>query len=121
MKPTLVPGLRNHQRHVVTESLTTAHAGPGVLATPSMIGLVEWCCLEATADHVDQGEATVGIHVCVSHESAVAEGESIDVSCELVEVDGRTMVFEVAVDGPRGPVSRGTHGRAVVRARGAAS
>ena len=114
MQPTIVPGLTNHQHHEVTDKLTTGHAGPAVLATPSMIGLIEWCCLEATAELLDEGEATVGIHVCVSHEAPVSVGESIDINVELTEVDGRKLLFDVTVDGPRGTVSRGTHRRAVV-------
>lgn len=115
MKDTLVPGLTNRMSFEVTADRTTDHAVNAVLATPSMIGLIEWACFGVTADHVDAGETTVGTHVCVSHEAPVMQGESIDISAELLTIEGRKMTFGVEVTGPRGRVSEGTHQRAVIR------
>jgi fluoroacetyl-CoA thioesterase len=115
VKDTLVPGLSNRMSFEVTADRTTDHAVRAVLATPAMIGLIEWACFGVTAEHVDPGESTVGTHVCVSHESAVMQGESIDVRAELRSVEGRKLTFGVEVTGPRGRVSEGTHQRAVIR------
>ena len=115
MKDTLLPGLSARKTFEVTEEHTTGHVARSVLAAPSMIALIEWTCFEATAGHVDEGETTVGIHVCVSHESSVTTGETIDIQADLREVDGRKMLFDVEVTGPRGRVSTGTHRRAVFR------
>jgi fluoroacetyl-CoA thioesterase len=114
VKDTLVTGLTNVQSHEVTPERTTGHVARSVLATPSMIGLIEWACFGATAEHVDEGETTVGIHVCVSHESSVLEGESIEIRVALQEIDGKKLTFGVEVLGPRGRVSEGTHRRAVI-------
>ncbi len=118
MKPTLVAGLAGQMSFEVTADRTTDHAVHAVLATPSMIALIEWACFGVTAEHVDPGESTVGTHVCVSHESAVMQGESIDISAELLTVEGRKLTFGVEVTGPRGRVSEGTHQRAVIRLPG---
>lgn len=115
MKSTLVVGLSGRKTCEVTPEHTTDHAARPVLATPSMIGLMEWTCLEVTADHIDADEATVGIHVCVSHESAVMLGELIDIAVELTEISGRKMTFRTLITGPRGRVSEGTHQRAVIK------
>jgi len=115
MKPSLLPGLSNRMTFEVTTERITDHAAAAVLATPAMIGLIEWTCFGATADHVDAGETTVGTHVCVSHEAPVMQGESIDISAKLVTIDGRKMTFAVEVTGPRGRVSEGTHQRAVIK------
>ncbi len=115
MKPTLVVGLSGRETHEVTAERTTDHAARPVLATPSMIGLMEWTCLNVTAEHVDPDEATVGIHVCVSHEAPVMLGESIDIAARLARINGRKMTFDIEITGPRGRVSTGTHQRAVIK------
>jgi fluoroacetyl-CoA thioesterase len=114
VKPTLLTGLTGSANHEVTKKWSTDHAFHPVLATPSMIGLIEWVCFEVTEDHLDEGEVTVGIHVCVSHESSVLVGEHIGIAAELVEIDGRKLTFDVVVTGPRGRVSQGTHKRAIL-------
>jgi fluoroacetyl-CoA thioesterase len=118
MKESLVTGLTNRMSFEVTADRITDHAAAAVLATPAMIGLIEWTCFGVTADHVDPGETTVGTHVCVSHEAPVMQGESIDISAELRSIEGRKMTFGVEVTGPRGRVSEGTHQRAVIKLPG---
>jgi fluoroacetyl-CoA thioesterase len=118
MKDTLTTGIRSHSRHLVDEGMSPAHLPDKVLSTPSMIGLIEHTCLSAAQDHLDDGETTVGIHVCVSHSASVSAGESIDIDCELIEVDRRRLVFETRVTSGDTVVSEGTHQRFVVRPGG---
>lgn len=114
MKESLVPGVSNEVRHQVSSAMSPGHLPVVVLSTPSMIGLIEAACLSAAAPHLDQNETTVGTHVCVSHDSAVMEGEEFVIRCRLETVEKRRLTFAVEVDSPRGRVSRGTHQRAVV-------
>ena len=114
MRDSLVVGLTNESRYTVTGDMSAPHLPRAVLATPTMISLIEGTCLMATREHLDEGETTVGTHVCVSHDSGVGEGEEFVVRCRLKEIEKRRLLFDVEVDGPRGPVSRGTHQRAVV-------
>jgi fluoroacetyl-CoA thioesterase len=85
-----------------------------VLSTPAMIGLLEHTCLETVRTHLDEGETTVGTHICVSHQAAAYADEQVVMRCRLTRVERRRLSFEVEVDGPRGRISEGTHERAVV-------
>lgn len=114
MKTTLAVGLTNETRHTVTKEMAPGHIPVVVLSTPTMVGLIEGACLMSTVEHLDAEETTVGTHICVSHEGAVGEGEEFVIRARLASIEKRRLRFEVAVDGPRGPVSRGTHERAVV-------
>jgi fluoroacetyl-CoA thioesterase len=79
-----------------------------------MIGLIEGTCLETVRPHLDDGETTVGTHVCVSHQAAAGEGERVTVRCRLTKVERRRLTFEVEADVPAGRISEGTHERAVI-------
>jgi fluoroacetyl-CoA thioesterase len=114
MKDTLQVGVAREARYTVTREMAPPHLPRIVLSTPSMISLIEGTCLAAGQDHLDEGETTVGTHVCVSHLAAVGEGEEIVVRCRLATIERRRLTFDVEVDGPRGRVSDGTHQRAVV-------
>jgi fluoroacetyl-CoA thioesterase len=114
MKDTLKVGVAREARYTVTREMAPPHLPRIVLSTPSMISLIEGTCLAAGQEHLDDGETTVGTHVCVSHLAAVGEGEEIVVRCRLTTIQRRRLTFDVEVDGPRGRVSDGTHQRAVV-------
>jgi fluoroacetyl-CoA thioesterase len=114
MKESLGVGIANETRHTVTKDMSPGHLPVDVLSTPTLIGFIEACCLVAVSPHLDEGEATVGTHVCVSHDAAVNDGEEFVVRCSLASIEKRRLNFDVEVDGPRGQVSRGTHQRAVV-------
>lgn len=114
MKDSLTAGVEGRTRHTVTAAMSPPHLPRVVLSTPMMIQLIEMTCLHAAQEHLDDGETTVGTHVCVSHEAPVLEGEEFDIAGRLTEVNRRRLTFEVEVTGPRGVVGRGTHERAVV-------
>ena len=111
MKDTLAPGLERTAIYVVTEE-HAAHVP--VLSTPSMIGLMEGTCLALDPEHLDEGELTVGTHVCVSHVGAASVGEEVTVRVRLSEVDRRRLTYDIEINGPRGLISEGTHQRAVI-------
>jgi fluoroacetyl-CoA thioesterase len=87
-----------------------------VISTPAMIQLIEGTCLLLAQDHLDDGELTVGTHVCVSHSGAALEGEEVTVACTLDTIEKRRLTFGVTVTAPSGVISEGTHQRAVIRA-----
>src|ERR1700704_4485937 len=97
MRETLTTGIRRRSAHVVTDDMSPGPLPSKVLSTPSMIQLIEATCLAAAQEHLDDGETTVGIHVCVSHSASVSAGETIDIECELTELDRRRLVFETRV------------------------
>jgi fluoroacetyl-CoA thioesterase len=118
MKDTLTTGIQGHSHHIVDESMSPRHLPSKVLSTPSMIGLIEDTCLSTAQEHLDEGETTVGIHVCVSHSASVGAGAAIDIVCELTEIDRRRLVFDTKVTSGDTVVSEGTHQRFVVRPSG---
>ncbi|HCB37681.1 MAG TPA: thioesterase, partial [Acidimicrobiaceae bacterium] len=68
----------------------------------------------AVQPHLDDGLTTVGIHICVSHQAAVASGEQVEITGTVIEVDRKRIVFEVVVAHGDEVVSKGTHDRFVV-------
>jgi fluoroacetyl-CoA thioesterase len=114
MKDSLQPGLSGSARYTVTEDMSPPHLPNKVLSTPDMIRLIEGTCLEAAQEHLDEGETTVGIHVCVSHSAAAAAGEEVEVRCELTERDRRRLVFTTEVTCGDRTLSEGSHQRFVV-------
>jgi len=107
-------GITNDVVVEVTDAMTPGHVAAQVISTPSLVSIIEGACRRAVLPHLPTGHDTVGTHVCVSHEGVALVGQSVDVRCELIEVKGRHLLFDVSVDGPNGAVSRGTHRRAVV-------
>ena len=114
VKDTLAVGIAGEQTVTVTEAMKPGHLPVAVLSTPSMVQLIEMTCLTTAQPHLDDGEVTVGIHVCVSHTGAVMAGQDVVISCRLSEIDKRRLTFEVSVAGPNGVISEGTHRRAIV-------
>ena len=108
------PGITGEATHTVTAEMSAAHLPRVVLSTPTMIGLIEQSCLLAAQPHLEEGETTVGTHVCVSHQSAAYEGEEFTVRCTLSKIEKRRLTFDVEVTGSRGTISEGTHQRAVI-------
>lgn len=87
---------------------------PSVFATGFMVGLMEWCCLEALKPHLDAGEGSLGIHVNVSHSAATVPGQTVTVDCECTAVSGRRIAFNVTAHDGVEVIGQGTHERMVV-------
>ncbi len=114
MRQSLTVGLTGTGTHLVTDEMSPPHLPTKVLSTPDMIRLIEATCLLGVQDHLDDGETTVGIHVCVSHSAAVESGQEIQVDYQLTEIDRRRLVFDTRVTSGDAVVSEGTHQRFVV-------
>ena len=114
MQESLAVGLTGTATHLVTDDMSPPHLPNKVLSTPDMIKLIEGTCLEGIQGHLDDGQTTVGIHVCVSHSAAVAAGEQVEVAYELTEIDRKRLVFTTTVTSGDTTVSEGTHQRFVV-------
>jgi fluoroacetyl-CoA thioesterase len=115
MRDTVKPGLEKRVEQEVLPSMSPPHLPVKVLSTPAMVGLVEGVCMGLLAEHLDEGETSVGTHVCMSHDAAVGAGSVVSVWCRVSGLDRRRVDFEIGVDGPDGQqVSRGTHQRAVI-------
>ena len=87
---------------------------PEVLATGYLVGILEWTCLLALAGHLDDDEATLSVHVDITHEAPTPPGTPVTVEVELTATDGRTLTFTVQARDDLAVISRGTHRRAVI-------
>ena len=114
MKDTLAAGLEGSEDYVVTDDMSPPHLPVKVLSTPDMIRLIEQTCLMGAQPHLDDGETTVGVHVCVSHSASVNAGDTVRIRYKLAERDRRRLVFETTVHAGETLVSEGTHQRFVV-------
>ena len=87
----------------VTEGNTAEFIGSGdmaVLATPAMVALMENAAMLAVANHLAEGETTVGSMISTSHLKPSKIGSHVMADAELVEVEGRKLTFKVkAYDG----------------------
>lgn len=110
-------GIKGHKEQVVTEELTAAHIGSGlvkVFATPMMIALMESTCASSVEAVLEAGQGTVGTHVDVSHCAATPVGMRVHCDSELVEIDRRRLVFKVAAYDERGLIGEGRHERFII-------
>jgi fluoroacetyl-CoA thioesterase len=114
--PGIVSGLQGERRAVVTPAMATTHAGgPGVLMAAWMILEMELAAQDSTQPFLPADHTTVGFEICVRHRRATAVGESFTVSAELLEVDGRKLLFRVEARNARELIGEGTLRRTIVR------
>lgn len=114
----LQPGISLETTFSVTHDLTAKTVGSGtldVLATPIMIARMEQAAWTAVAPHLAQGEGTVGTLMNVQHLSPTPVGMSVTCKAELIQVEGRRLVFQVTAWDAKGPVGQGTHERAIIQ------
>ena len=115
----LAPGLKAEIATVVDDKLVVKHmGGEGVLSTPAMIGLMERAAIQAVQADLPAGHTTVGFEVNVKHFGATAKGNTVTVSAELLEIDGRTLRFKVEAREKDKKVGDGTHRRAIIPLQG---
>jgi predicted thioesterase len=113
----LVVGMRGETSLVVADEHTAAHFGAGgvhVFGTPMMIGLMENAAWLVAQPELGEGETTVGTLVNVRHLSATRIGQKVTATAELVEIDGRRLVFSVRASDEHRLIGEGTHERAII-------
>lgn len=110
-------GIKGYAELTVTYDNTAAKAGSGdqpVFATPWMVALMEEAAQSSLLPYLEQGQATVGTHLDVSHDAATPVGMKVWAESVLTEIDGRKLSFEVAAFDECGPIGKGTHERFVI-------
>lgn len=94
------PGLSARVELTVTDADTAQAVGSGdvpVLGTPRVLALAEAATVAATASRMPPGSTTVGIRVELEHRAATPVGRTVVAQARLAKVDGRRLLFEVAV------------------------
>ncbi len=107
-------GMRGEAALVVGDEHTAATFGAGgvrVFGTPVMIGLMENAAWRLVQPELAEGETTVGTLVNVRHLAATPVGGHVVATAELVEIDGRRLVFRVTARDDRQLIGEGTHER----------
>jgi predicted thioesterase len=113
----LRPGLKGTAELVVGEEHTAPRVGSGrvpVLATPTMINLMEAAALAAVEHLLPAGHQSLGTLLNVTHHAATPVGMRIAATAELVAVEGRVLEFRVAAHDEKEPIGEGAHRRVVV-------
>jgi len=113
----LTVGMRGEATLVVgKEHLAEAFGAGGVpvFGTPMMIGLMENAAWQVVQPELEPGETTVGTLVNVRHLAATPPGMRVTATAELVEIDGRRLIFHVEARDERQLIGEGTHERARV-------
>ena len=103
---------------VVTEDMLAVNVGSGslrVLATPTVVALMEEASTKLADTFLDAGLTTVGTMVEIQHISPSPIGAKIKVESKLISNDGRSFKFEVTAYDNAGMIANGTHNRVSVK------
>ncbi len=110
-------GIRGTNSITVTDERSAKRAGSGtidVYSTPAMIALMEKTALDSVEPYLEEGQATVGTKLDISHDSATPIGMRVTCETQLVEIDGRRLVFEVEAFDGSGRIGGGRHERFII-------
>ena len=113
----LKTGIKGHQELVVTQDLTAKNMGSGVMdvfATPAMLALMEKTAFTSVAEYLNEGCGSVGTKVDIEHVASSPVGMKITCDSELIEIEGRKLVFKVEAYDEKGLIGKGTHERFIV-------
>lgn len=124
MKASLRPGIKYEHRFLLPPTKTVPAlypeaeeflAMPEVFATGFMVGFLEWACIKCINPHIDwPTEMTLGTHIDMSHLAATPPGMEVTANVELIEVDGKRLVFQVEAHDGVDLISKGRHERYIV-------
>ena len=110
-------GLKHTSELTVTEAVTAINMGSGdmpVLATPTMLALMENAAMLAVANKLPEGSTTVGGHIKFSHLKPSKLGEKVSASAEVIKVEGKKIWFNIKAYSGVSLLGEGTHLRFVV-------
>jgi len=113
-------GITRRQSFDATAKDTAAavgNVGVEAVATVTMILWVEATCGTLILPYAEEHEATVGYRVAVDHTGPAFAGRPVDVSAEVIAIEGRKVTFRVVLEQDGREVMRGEHVRAVIDLR----
>ena len=110
-------GIKGLKEITVTKELTAISVGSGeleVYATPAMIALMEGTASESVKSELDEGQGSVGTSIAIKHLAATPVGMRVRCESELVDVDGRRLVFKIEAFDEKDKIGEGTHERFII-------
>lgn len=85
-----------------------------VLATPAMVAMMEKAAAKSIQPFLDEGCSSVGTLMNITHDAATPLGMKVVCESELVEKDGRKLVFKVEAFDEKGRIGGGMHERFII-------
>ena len=110
-------GLKHTSELMVTDTVTAIKMGSGdmpVLATPTMMALMENAAMLAVDDELPEGNTTVGGHIQSSHLKPSKIGDKVSATAEVTKVDGKKIEFKISAYSGDVLLGEGTHLRFIV-------
>jgi predicted thioesterase len=110
-------GTEGERQETVSEKNTARSYGSGgleVYATPSMVALMEGACMAAVDHLLPGGFSTVGTELDLRHTAASPLGMKVRARGELLNVEGRSLLFRVEAFDEAGQIGEGTHRRFII-------
>ena len=98
--PHIQTGLKGQEEMVVGHqdlASVMGNIGAEVLSTHRVVLLMELAARNAIKDCLPEGKMTVGTFVRIQHLAATPLGSKVRAEASLREIDGRRLVFDVAV------------------------
>ncbi len=111
------PGIAGEAKMTVAVGNTAIEVGSGsvpVFATPMLVALMENAAINALAGRLAEGMSSVGTKVEVAHTAATPLGMTVTARAELLEVEGKRLLFKVTAEDEAGPVGEGRHERFII-------
>jgi predicted thioesterase len=108
-------GLKGKSELIVTLSNTAKNIGSGsleVLATPMLVALMENAAIKAL--NLPEDQTSVGIYLEVKHFAATPMGMQVWAEAEIMEVEGRKLVYKLEAYDEKEKIGEGRHERFIV-------
>jgi predicted thioesterase len=118
----ILVGTKCQLEQTVTEELTAEKAGSGLLpvfGTPFLAAMMENAAMTVLQTFLDEGQGSVGTHLDISHDAPTPVGMKVWAEAEITAVseNGKMVDFAVKAWDEKGPISAGTHTRAIINSQ----
>jgi fluoroacetyl-CoA thioesterase len=92
---------------------------PEIFATGFLVGLLEWCCIEALRPHLEPHEGSLGTFISTTHSAPTPPGMKVTVTAICEEIrNGNNVFWTVTARDDVEIIAEGRHGRHIIdRAR----
>ena len=116
MKDSMKAGLTSTKRFDIDRERTIDFMGDElrVYATPNLVRDMEHTCRDLIMEHTEGDEDSVGAHVKLDHMGATLLGMYVDITANVVEVEGPRITFELEAHDNLEQVGRAKHVRFVI-------
>ncbi|MCH5265235.1 MAG: thioesterase family protein [Lachnospiraceae bacterium] len=110
-------GIKGSQSVTVDNTNSARTMGSGTLevfATPAMAALMEKTAWTSIAPYLEEGQGTVGTRLDITHDAPTPLGLTVTCESELIEIDGRRLVFQITASDGVSVIGNGRHERFII-------